>query len=446
MGIVYHEAPQNFKEQFVAAGYRARHFFPHRFHYLPKCGPDGLLLAESMCGVSSPEQLWQIVLYASSPAIDEFPRELFFDQDIVWHQQHFNRVGQVASVDIALTAGAAFTMAHQSDLVQRISRRRELKTRVEKVFQGWHHLLLNAAAAFAADRGVHKLRVPSSRLAMENTDKSRHVQPELFERVYDRAVNQRFVAEAKGRWWSVDIARNRGAIVMPERRTEQIAFGKTVCICHDIERGIGHRGVDPEFARRAEGNSPAALAAMLDIEAKAGIATTYAVVGSILPEIRDDIERRGHCIAFHSFDHDTSRDQLEACRGVDYRIKGYRPPQSLLRPELLGTSLHRRNFEWLATSVSSLGFEEPRLENRLVKIPILDDDFELHRGVITFEEWSRRSIDAIRNQDFVALSLHDCYASHWLPHYQQFLEEVKPLARLRTLDEVSGDLFIAGGI
>lgn len=446
MDVVSHDAPADFVEHFVATGHHARHFFPHRFHCLPKCGPDGYRLAGTMCGVTEPDRLWQIVLYGSSPAIDEFPDELFFDSDISWHEQQLNRAGQIGSVTVALRGRVAYTIAHQSDVVQRISRRRAFKTRIEKVFQGWHHLLLNAAAVFAAQKGMNELRIPSSGLAMENTDRSRRVQPELFERVYDRAVKQYYRAALKGRWWAVDIGQNRDSIMVPERRSRQIHSGKTVCIGHDIERGTGHLDVDPGFARRAEADSPNALRAMLDIEGKAGVKATYAVVGSILPEVREEIERGGHCIAFHSFDHHMTNDQLEACRKVDYRIKGYRPPRSLLGAELRGSGLLRHNFEWLASSASSLGFEYPRLEKRLVRIPILDDDFEMHRGVIDFEQWARRSIDAIRNRDFVALSLHDCYASHWLDGYQRFLEEIKSLARVRTMNELSADLFVASGV
>lgn len=446
MDVVSHDAPAHLMEQFVATGHHARHFFPHRFHCLPKCGPDGYQLAGKMCGVTEADRLWQIVLYGSSPAIDEFPEELFFDSDISWHEQQFNHAGQVGSVTIAMRGDVAYTIAHQSDVVQRISRRRSFKTRIEKVFEGWHHLLLNAAAVFAAQKGMKELRVPSSGLAMENTDRMRHVQPELFERVYDRAVNQHYRAYLKGRWWSVDLGQNRESIVVPELCARQVHTGKTVCIGHDIERGLGHLDVDPGFAQRADADSRNALGRMLEIEGIVGVRATYAVVGSFLPEVREEIERGGHAIAFHSFDHDTANDQLEACRQVDYRIKGYRPPRSVVGRELRGSGLLRHNFEWLASSASSLGFKDPRLEKRLVRIPIIDDDFDMHRGVIDFEQWARRSINAIRNRDFVALSLHDCYASHWLDGYERFLEEVKALAQVRTMNEVAADLFLSGGV
>ncbi len=281
---------------------------------------------------------------------------------------------------------------------------------------------------------------------MEHTDRQRTVRPELFERVYDRAVHHHFRATQVDRWWSISLAANRAAIITPERREEECEFGKTVCVCHDIERGIGHRDVEPEFARQADAESAAALDRMLAIETRAGVRATYNVVGCILSEVRDRIEGAGHALGFHSYDHDTGREQLAACRRVDYRIKGYRPPRSILTAELRAPHLCWHNFEWLASSVSSLGFGTPRLENRLVKIPILLDDFEMHRSGWSFEEWRRRAIEAIRKHDFIAFSLHDCYAAHWLPQYDALLDEIKAMARLRTLDELASDLFLAGGV
>jgi hypothetical protein len=445
MQVVSHAVPAQHKEQFVAVGYKPSTFFAHRIHYLPKCGPDGAFLAERMCGVRDPDCLWQIVMFAVPPIVDEFPHELFFDRDVLWHQQHFDHVGQVASASLVARGETLFTVAHQSDLVQRISRRRKLKTRVEKVFKGWHHMLLHSILEFAAERGFREIRVPTSRLAMQHSDRKRRVRPELFERVYDRAVLHHVQAAQAADWWSIPVARNSGVIVPAERHQDERTFGKTLCISHDIERGLGHRDADPEFAKRADLESPAALERMLDIERATGVRATYCVVGCLLTDLRARIEGDGHCLAFHSFDHVIARDQLDRCRGVDYRIKGYRPPQSVLTPETGDDGLCRHNFEWVASAASSLGSHVPRLEHRLVHIPIVLDDFPLHMGRMGFEDWRLRALDTIRQNDFVALSLHDCYASHWLPHYERFLREASALARLRTMDEVAAELFLAAG-
>jgi hypothetical protein len=442
MTTVFHEASAGQREGFVAAGYPARHFFPHRWYAIPKCGPDGARMAQWMCGVGDPGRLWQLLLYATSPALDEFPAELFFDPDLNWHLQHFNRPGLVASATMVIDGRTMYTAVHQSDLVQRISRRRAFKTRVESVFRGWHRLLLNSMTGFATDQGLRRVCVPSAELAMTHTDRTRTVQPELFERVYDRAVQHQFFVTREGGWWRLDLDRNRGAVAATTRREELIESPRTVCVAHDIERGLGHRDVDPEFAREADQNAPAALEQMLDIERRSGVRSTYSVVGCLLEELRAAIERDGHCLAFHSYDHGPG-DQLPACRDVDYRIKGYRPPRSVLTRELSDPRLCWHNFEWLASSEYSFGFKVPRLENRVVKIPILLDDFAMHRDGTSFDEWAHHAIRLVEEREFVVLSLHDCYAGHWLAGYEQFLADLKKLARLRTLDQVAADVFIA---
>ena len=443
---VSHHVPAQYLERFVTAGFKARHFFPHRIHYLRKNGPDGARLAEGMCNVRGADYLWQAVLFALPPRLNEFPSEVYFDRDVAWHQQHFGLAGQVASMNLAVRRNTVFTMANQSDLVQRISRRRDLKTRIENAFKGWHHLLVHSALGFAAERGLAEVRVPTSQLAMRHTDRTRIVQPELFERVYDDAANTYFVASRRGDWWSIDVARNSAALVPPERRREERSHGKTICICHDIERGYGHREVDAEFSRRADDESPPALARMLELERQSGVRATYNVVGCILTEVRESIEADGHSLAFHSYDHDISRDQLERCREVDYRVKGYRPPRSRMTDDIRDEQLRWHNFEWLASSASSLRVNAPRLKRRLAHVPIHLDDYPLHSGRMSYESWLLLALDMIRKEDFVAISLHDCYASHWLPHYEQFLKELLAMGRLRTMDDVASDLYLASGV
>jgi hypothetical protein len=436
------EASLREREAFLAAGYQARHFFPHRWYALRKCGPDGARMAQWMSGVRDPGRLWQLLLYAVSPAVDEFPDELFFDPELNWHQQHCGRRGLIASVSVAVAGDTAYTAVHQSDLVQRISRNRAFKTRVESVFKGWHRLLLNAITGFAAGQGLRRVRVPTAELAMTHTDRSRPVQPELFERIYDRAVQHQFAVTRDRGWWCLELGRNRHAMAPTTRRQELIESPRTLCLAHDIERGLGHRDVEPEFAREADREAPAALDRMLEIERRAGVRCTYDVVGTLVEETRAPIERDGHCLALHSYDHGPG-EQLAACRRVDYRIKGYRPPRSLLTPELSDSALCWHNFEWLASSEYSLGFRVPRLVNRVVRIPILLDDFSMHRDGVSFDEWAGQAIRLLKEREFMVLSLHDCYAKHWLPGYERFLADLKQLARLRTLDEVAADLFLA---
>lgn len=454
--LTSHEVSVAHREVFLRAGYRARDFFPHRIRYLPKTGPDGSYLARHMAGITVPESVWQVVVHATSPAIDEFPRDIFFDRDLQWHQQHFHEPGQVASASMVIEGGILYSMAHQSDLVQRISRQRSLKTRVEKVFCGWHHMLLNAIARFATMRGCRELRVPTSRLMMRHTDRKRTVQTPLFERVYDRAVQHHFTAYEADGWWCIDLNENRARIVEPERRVRDVTRPRTICIVHDIERGLGHAEVDPAFARQADERSDAALTAMLDAERLAGVRATYVIVGSLMRELRDRVELTdgqwrstsagGHALGFHSYDHAPNAKQLGACRSVDYRLKGYRPPRSRLTPELNEETLCWYNFEWLGSAGASFRFNAPRLDVRVAKIPIRTDDHPLHTGTMDFASWRRVLVDDVRQRSFVAFGLHDCYASHWLPHYPSLLEELQRLGTLRTFDEVADEVFLAAAI
>jgi glycosyltransferase involved in cell wall biosynthesis len=460
------EADASRRGDFLAAGFHARHFFPHRVLQLPKAGVDGLKLATRMSGIDDPARLGQVVLFALPPATDEFPEALFLDDDVQWHQQHFGRPGQVASANLAFDGDRMFGSAYVSDLVQRIPRRREHKTRVENVFKGWHHLLLHALLNVALDRGVGVLCSPTADLAMRHTDPRRTVGHELFRRVYDETVTGRYRAEERDGWWRIDVAANRERIVVLDKDVEVVRRTKTIALCHDVERGYGHRATDPEHAVRADAGAEAALEAMLAIERAAGVRATYSVVGLFLDEVRDRIVRDGHALAFHSWDHPVAatqtlrarvRDrltgrprahahdarQLGLCRDADYRLKGYRPPQSRLTRGIADRHLSHHGFEWLASSAASLRRTTPALENGIVKIPILFDDYAMFRDGEPFEQWRDEALAAIDAHEFVAFSLHDCYAEHWLPHYADFLAAVRARGRLRTLDQVAADVALA---
>lgn len=445
----YREITEERRDEAHAKGYKPRHFFPHRFYYLPKCGPDGFKLAQRMCGASDPSACWEIVLYASRSAIEEFPTDVFFDDDLLWHQQQFGRVGQIATADLVVDGTDLYTLVHISDLVQRISRRRQYKTRIETTFKGWHHMLLNSIANFALEHGMVRILSPSSALAMLHTDRRRTVQRELFERIYDRDIRTLFpAARSADQWWVLEVDAIAPRIIIADKRTEPMPAEKVVCITHDIEHGLG--SIDPDFAARAARTSPASLTEMLAIEREANVHATYNVVGVLMDQVRPQIEAHGHCIAFHSYDHSLAESdddrprQLRECRKVDDRIKGYRAPRSQLTAELTAPHLCAHNFEWLASSASSLRLREPAMAEGIVRIPILFDDFPLHMRRLTYEEWERAAIEMIQTNHFAAFGLHDCYAAHWLPHYRRFLGQMRALGTFRTLDEVAFDVIMRG--
>lgn len=429
--------------EYTAKGHKRRRFFPYRIYHLPKCGPDGFKLAQRMCGKEDPAMMWEIVLYADPAMLAEFPPDLFFDDEVIWHQQQFGRPGQVATASLVLDGATVYSITHVSDLVQRVSRRRQHKTRIESRFGGWSHMLLNAVLSFADEHGARRVCTPTAELAMHHTDPARRASlgSELFERVYDRTVTDLFPARQEGEWWVVDVADARGRVLMAERRTETRRHTKTICICHEIERGMGHTEADPAFARRAERTSPGDLAAMRQVEADLDVRATYFVVGSLLSEVRDGLEADGHALAFHSFDHRLDRwDNLRRCREVDYRIKGYRPPGSRITAELTDRRLLFHNFEWLASSPRSLGTTAPVMRAGVVRLPIVLDDFPMHERALPYEEWEQLALGRIAESDFAAISLHDCYAPYWLPRYRRFLEQVQEVGELRTMDEVAAEV------
>ena len=433
-------------DEWVAKGHKSRHFFAHRLFQLPKCGPDGFKLARAMCGAEHLDRHWQLLVFADAELAERFPRELFFDDDVLWHQQHFGRVGQVASASLVVEPQRIHTMVHQSDLVQRIGRVREHKTQVENRFRGWPWMLVNGVLAFALERGTGTVRMPTAELAMRHTDPSRGVQPYMFERIYDRPPAELPGTVRRGEWWEIDVRSAAAAVVEPVSGSEPIAEERTVCVMHDLERGFGHRAEDPELARDAEAAADERLAAMLGLEADAGARVTYNVVGQILPEVRQQIESGCHALAFHSFDHSRDDDQLRRCRELDYRLKGYRPPRSELTAETTDEQLAFHNFEWIASSAPSLGVDLPQLRNGLVRLPVAVDDFALYTGELAYEEWEADLLDRVEHAPFTAVGLHDCYGHLWLSRYSDLLEKLSSRARLRTLDEVSADVVMSSAI
>jgi hypothetical protein len=229
-------------------------------------------------------------------------------------------------------------------------------------------------------------------------------------------------------------------VLEPVSGSEQIPAERTVCVTHDIERGSGHRDTDPELARRADATGQQALEAMLGIEDEQGVSATYNVVGELLDEVRRPIEANGHALAFHSFDHGNG-DQLLRCREVDYRLKGYRLPRSEHTDETTNERLAFHNFEWVAEWRPRL--EEPELRDRLVNMPVHFDDYRLYTRDDSYQTWEAKLLEHVEQASCTVLGLHDCYGDWWLERYPELLRKLGDRARLRTLDEVSADVFMS---
>jgi peptidoglycan/xylan/chitin deacetylase (PgdA/CDA1 family) len=219
---------------------------------------------------------------------------------------------------------------------------------------------------------------------------------------------------------------------------------KTICLFHDIERGLGQSAEPAVFRLEVDREAPRYLRGILAMERQAGVTATYNVVGSILGEVRAEIEAGGHAVAFHSYDHDLANDQLARCRGADQRIRGYRAPMSILTRELADGSLSRHGFDWVAIAMSKAGADVPVFREGVVWIPVLMDDYDLHRRRMSYESWERALLARVSKAPFAAIGLHDCYAGYWLGQYEELLGKLKTLGRFSTMDEVASITTPAG--
>src|SRR5262249_33204720 len=152
-------------------------------------------------------------------------------------------------------------------------------------------------------QNVLSVFTPTARLALRNTDPARNVGPDLFDRIYDRQIQQIFKVEQAGDWWKVEVQKNRHLVIRTETKVESRRQEKVICLCHDIERGRGHLDSDTAFAALAEETSPSSLTEMLRVERQTDVRATYNVVGELLSTVREEIGPPGHCLAFHSFNH-----------------------------------------------------------------------------------------------------------------------------------------------
>lgn len=438
------------KAEFFNRGFKERNFFPHKTYYLPKPGPDGFKVACRIFGEIDPSDMVEIVIYASNQVLEEFPDDLFFDDDLVWHQQQFGKGGQIATSSLLIAGRNLYSMIHLSDVVQRISRRREYKTRIENRFKGWPVLLLNSILNFAWENNLENIFTPTSELALEHSNKKGHTKIDLFERIYDLSVDRYYKVQKTERWWKINLLENKDKLVFPEKKHEVVKKEKTICLAHDIEAGIGHVGFDSELVEVANRNHKKYLKEILEIEEYLGIPVTYNIVGKIFIEVKEQIirlrKKGGYCLAFHSFDHNIKKAQLYKCKDVDYRIKGYRPPQSKITRELSASKLAFNNFEWLASSAYSLQIKEPKSESGMVKIPILFDDYSMYKDKISYVEWEDRVLKIIEENEFIAFCLHDCYAHYWLPYYKSFLSKIYWMGKFKTFNRVAEEEFLSSSL
>jgi hypothetical protein len=416
-----------------------------------------------------------LTLHATGDVLSRFPHDLFFDDEVVWHRQQYGQPGHVAFAMFVTAGKSLYGLNYVSDIVQRQSRAQDHRTQIQARFNGWPHMLFNAVLGFAVEHAIETVWSPTADMVIRNTDPTRTVEAELFGRVYDAAVTNFFITERAGDWWSLDVPTNAPRVVRPELKSLPLPAGKRICLTHDIERGLGHIDADLDFAHEIHWESQRYLDQMLADERRVGVHATYNVVGCMFHEVKHKIAADNHCLAFHSYDHLQGGEeslekfaraaeaglvspstaawtqfdsapgakQLSKCRTIDYRTRGYRAPNSRLTAELTSERLLRSNFDWLASSDSSLDTIRPMVKDSVVQIPIMFDDFPLHIGEMDYRTWESWALDCIGKRDFVAFGLHDCYGHYWLKHYQEFLQKIAALGALNTCDQIADDAVLA---
>ena len=432
---------------FAGWGLSRRELFGHRAIPVPKPYPDSQLLLEAR---GMPRRLLQsgrfeqINLYTTD--FYDLPDELFWHPEINWHHQQLGVKGLIAAAGLWIRDAKAIITTVQSDLCQQLCRHAYLtrphKTQVETHFKYWYAILFNAVLDFCLQRGLTVVFSPTGRQVVRNTKKP--VVPDLFLRIYDYPAT-RYVCHRTslygGEYWEIPlepnvalIARLREAGSLPKRGNHE---RPKICIFHDVEENV-----DTAISA-AQCSSD--LDRMLRIEKEFCLDATYNVLGILLARKKKIIEASNpqHSIAFHSFNHrlDDTR-QLHQCREVDLRVRGYRPPRSRITVELTDYNLTFSNFEWLASSASSLGFDECKLENGLVKIPIALDDYPLFTGAVDYADWESHLLERAVTKNFFGFGLHDCYANLWLANYPQLLHKLAKIGDFVSADQLCDWIFL----
>ncbi len=316
------------------------------------------------------------------------------------------------------------------------------ETQVETHFKHWYAVLFNAVLDYCAATKLSILYSPTGEQIVKNTTKP--ITPDLFLRIYNYP-EKRYVCHrvrlGPAEYWEIPVDANLPHLI--RLRRSELPTGpdnrnrRQICIFHDIEENVS---TDISAAACADN-----LARMLTIEKELGVDATYDVLGSLFERKRSEIWAFNprHSIAFHSFNHHIEDlTQLQRCREVDLRVRGYRPPRSRITAELEDYNLTYFNFEWLASSAFSFGFHSCRLENGLIKIPIDLDDYPLFTGAVAYEDWEQNLLERARESQFFAFGLHDCYAERWLTRYPELLVKLRKIGDLVSADALCDRIFL----
>jgi len=354
------------------------------------------------------------------------------------------RTGLIASAGLYIAGRACYITTLQSDLCQQLYRHAELtaacKTQVEARFHRWYRLLLNAVLDYCIDLGLDTVLCPTGSTIFKY--RAKPLLPTLFYRIYDDPPNWLACPRTRlghAEFWAVHLSDNAGRIVRLARRESAAACvsARGSCVFHDIE-GPGDTAMSADDCDRA-------LSSMLDRESEAGIEATYSVVGTMFRHVKPRLAaHKVRSIAFHSYNHCIGEGaQLKRVREIDLRVKGYRPPQSIITQEVTAASLTYYNFEWLLSSSQSLRTLAPLLHNGIVRIPVHLDDYPLYAQKLPLGAWINHVADLLSSPlPVVVIGLHDCYARSWMPEYPRLLEWLKSRGEVWTCDRIAEAAFL----
>ncbi len=432
------------REEFVGKGHKQRHFFPHTLHFLPKAGPGALRLSVSMCGKRDPNAQWEILLHGVSPQIDDFPRDLFFDNDIVWHKRQYGMPGHIAFAFLVVDGDRMFGINYVSDLVQRIARRREAKTRIEKIFDGWIYMLLNGVLGFAAEMEARTFYSPSAELVMEN---SRRAGPELFQRVYDRTLLKLFEARREGAWWAIDVRQALRRVVIPVTCVENRPSVSTVCLTYEVTALARD---EPSWPGDPPGGFElSSLEIATHLERKMGLPGTYVAPRDLFADVKKLVATERACLAFGasetgSSDRGQLQRELERCRRVSSRTKGYRLPDGRLPGASEAFDLCFHKFDWVLVDHLKARKQTPHLEAGMVRIPNVITDHDLQPA--SCDPWVERALKAIRPGHPVTFSLGWNWWSLADERRQNILERIVSTSELKTCDQLADEWVLSHAI
>jgi hypothetical protein len=73
------------------------------------------------------------------------------------------------------------------------------------------------------------------------------------------------------------------------------------------------------------------------------------------------------------------------------------------------------------------------------------DDFSTYKHGKPWVDWETEALTEVGGRDVTTFGIHDCYAHLWLDRYEGFLAKLAGVGRLRTIGEVSDELFLRSG-